>query len=306
MTAPAGLPAAASPVFGHNSILDFLRFGMHDLGQAVHPDAAEAVLQAVLARGAFGPDMFLSEAAFDAQSVARGPIGPVQRNLLDELPAVTALVEHNPVICEALAALLGPHWTVLSRHVVCGVPPSWMPAWLMRRIAGAPANSLRPFVHQEWRDVAYFYDIDFHQDLIEHPHRAADFITLSLNLHDIGQDCAPTQMLPGSHSLGADPFPHHLVRSEAGDWIYSDRRGQRVRATLKVLTGPAGGAAMWHACTLQRTRPVRTANARICLRYLIARGDAAITGLDLVNASLRGPVSCEAFSKPTGRPGEIP
>jgi hypothetical protein len=306
MTALAGLQAGIGPAFQHDSILDFLRFGWHDLGPVLHRDAANGFLQAVLARRAFGPDMFLSETAFDAQPVATGLVDLVrQRSLLDDLPALTVLVDQNPLICEALAALLGPGWKVLSRYVVCGVPQSWMPAWLMRRIAGAPANSPGLFVRPEWRDVAYFYDIDFHQDLIDHPHRMSDFITLSVNLHDVGPECAPTQVLPGSHSLGADVFPHHLVRCEAGDWIYSDRRGQRVRAPLEVLTGVAGSAAMWHACMLQRSRPVTAATPRICLRYLIARGDAAITGLDLVNASLRGPASHATLLRPAGATGEV-
>lgn len=298
------LQSAAGLGLHHASVRDFLRFGLHDLGPALHRDAAARLLQEVLALRPFSPDMFLSEAAFNAGPSLRGVCAPGGSSLTEHMPSLGGVVEHNPLICGALAALLGPDWRVVGRRVVCGVPPSWMPPWLMRRIAGAAASALAPFVRPDWRDVAYFHDIDFHQGLIERPQHGADFIILDVNLHDVGPDRGPTQALPGSHSLGADPFPHHLVRSEAGDWIFSDRRGQRVRAAMQTLTGAAGGAAMWHPCTLQGTRPVKGAQARIGLRYVIARGAGAVTGLDLVNASLRGPLSLGRDARPAVTGGE--
>ena len=57
-----------------------------------------------------------------------------------------------------------------------------------------------------------------------------------------------------------------------------------------MLTGPAGYAAMWHACTLHGTQPDAADNERLSLRYLFAKAPGATNaGIDTINANLRGP-----------------
>jgi len=52
---------------------------------------------------------------------------------------------------------------------------------------------------------------------------------------------------------------------------------------------------MWHACTLHGTQPDAADNERLSLRYLIARKPGATgTGIDAVNATLKGPLSLAA------------
>lgn len=274
----------------HPCVADFLRHGLHELGQALSPESAREVLRDVCAVRHFGPDMFLSEAEFLADPVFRSVNPRPGRNLLERFPDHARLVETNEKIVAALEAMLGGGWRVMDRKFVCGVPHAWMPDWLVRRIAGDPVNNLGPYVRPQWRDVTYFYGIDFHQDLIDHPARAADFLTLYVYLDDVGLDDAPLHIMPGTHSLGGDVFPHQVDRTDHGDWIYSDHRGQRMRTQVRVLTGPAGSASMWHACTLHGTKPTVNDRARVSLRYLVARGDGAFAGIDLVNAALRGPL----------------
>lgn len=62
----------------------------------------------------------------------------------------------------------------------------------------------------------------------------------------------------------------------------------------RVLTGGAGFAAMWHACTLHGTQPDEADHERISLRYLLARGPAVSAGIDAVNAALDGPLALDA------------
>ena len=59
----------------------------------------------------------------------------------------------------------------------------------------------------------------------------------------------------------------------------------------RILTGGTGFAAMWHACTLHGTQPDAADHERISLRYLIAKRHEGLTGMDEVNATLRGPLS---------------
>ena len=62
----------------------------------------------------------------------------------------------------------------------------------------------------------------------------------------------------------------------------------------RVLVGGTGFAAMWHACTLHGTQPDAADHERISLRYLVAKRGAATSGIDRVNATLRGPLSLTA------------
>ena len=57
-----------------------------------------------------------------------------------------------------------------------------------------------------------------------------------------------------------------------------------------MLTGGAGFAAMWHACTLHGTQPDAADNERLSLRYLFAKRPGARGGLDAVNDALQGPL----------------
>ena len=164
-----------------------------------------------------------------------------------------------------------------------------MPTWLKTRITDNPVNNLGAYVQPQFRDITYFYGIDFHQDLIDFKGRDADFITLYVYLHDVGAHDAPLYVLDGSHSLGATVFPHQLTHT-AGGWLYGDRRGGQIQARQAMLTGPAGYAACWHACTLHGTQPDAADSERISLRYLFARRPGVPAGLDRVNADLKGPI----------------
>src|SRR5581483_11649771 len=186
--------------------------------------------------------------------------------------------------------LLGGDYRLLDRKIVCGVPASAVPAWLKARITDNPVNNLGAYVRPEFRDVTYFYGIDFHQDLIDFKDRDADFVTLYVYLHEVGPHDAPLYLLEGSHALGATVFPHELAR-RGGLWRYGDRAGGQRLCRQVMLTGPAGSAAVWHACTLHGTQPDAADNARLSLRYLFAKAPGAgRTGLDRVNDTLRGPI----------------
>jgi hypothetical protein len=252
------------------------------------------VLDGVRATRTFGPDLFLSEAAFDADPQFKGVNPRPGRNLAERFDADLAFVLAAPAIDGALRALLGADYRVLDRKFVCGVPESWLPSWLLKRIAGNPVNNLGAYVRPEFRDVTYFYGIDFHQDLIDHPARTADFVTLYVYLHPVTRADAPLHVLPGSHRFGATVFPHDLERLGEGRWRYGDGRGASAILSQHVLTGAAGFAALWHACTLHGTQPDTADRERISLRYVIARGDAARAGIDRVNESLAGPLALAA------------
>ncbi|MBX3479347.1 MAG: hypothetical protein KF842_03035 [Caulobacter sp.] len=285
--ASASLADAASNAV----VADFIDRGVHRFDQPVDPAACASLLANLKADRDYGADLFLSEAEFDADPQHRGVNPRPGRNLLDRFADRLGFVEQAPQIVSGLTALLGAGYRMLDRKVVCGVPASALPDWLKARIAGNPVNNLGAYVKPRYRDVTYFYGIDFHQDLIDFRGREADFLTLYVYLSPVGPADAPLFLLEGSHRLGAAVFPHDLTR-QGDDWLYrSDGREALCRQTL--LLGGTGSVSMWHACTLHGTQPDEADHERISLRYLFARGPAATAGMDEVNASLLGPLKLD-------------
>ena len=275
-------------------LADFVHDGAHLFPKPLDARAAASLLAKIRAERAYDSGLFLSEQDFDACPQYTGVNPRPGRNLLERFEADLAFVERSPQIVTAMTTLLGAHYEILNKKVVCGVPASAVPAWLRARIAGNPVNNLGAYVKPEYRDVTYFYGIDFHQDLIDYKDREADFVTLYIYLHPVTARDAPLYLLKGSHILGGSIFPHDLARSGPEAWTYRNGGYGETETTQVVLTGQAGFAAMWHACTLHGTQPDAADHERISLRYLMARRPGTRAGIDQVNAALNGPLSLTA------------
>ncbi len=284
-------PRDLAPPLAETVVEDFIRDGAHLFDQPVDPRACADLLARIRATRDFGASLFLTEEAFDADPQYTGVNPRPGRNLLEGLEDHLAFVEQDPQIVAGVTALLGPDYETLNKKVVCGVPAGSVPEWLKQRILGNPVNNLGAYVRPQYRDVTYFYGIDFHQDLIDYKAREADFLTLYIYLHPVTRADAPLYLLEGSHALGGSVFPHNLTRIGDRDWLYVNAEHGEVVARQKILTGDTGFAAMWHACTLHGTQPDAADHERISLRYLIARKGAGPSGMDEVNAKLRGPLS---------------
>lgn len=285
------IPALAQPALKSadtGAVRNFIDHGYHVFENGVDPKAAAAVLARISATRSFDGALFLTEAQFDANPQYTG-VNPIPgRNLLESVDDMLGFVEQDPQIVAALTEMLGPGYEILNKKVVCGVPKKSVPAWLRARIENNPVNNLGAYVKPEYRDVTYFYGIDFHQDIIDFKDRESDFVTLYIYLHDVGVHDAPLFLLEDSHKLGATVFPHDLTKTDDG-WMYLDRRGQAMRTAQKLLVGKGGYAAMWHACTLHGTQPDAADSQRLSLRYLISKAPGVKAGMDEVNASLKGP-----------------
>lgn len=272
-------------------VQDFIADGAHRFERPLDAAAAADLLAAIRATRDFDSSLFLTEAEFDADPQYTGVNPKPGRNLLERFEDKLAFVEQDPAIVEALTALLGPDYEILNKKIVCGVPASEVPAWLRQRILGNPVNNLGAYMKPQNRDITYFYGIDFHQDLIDYKAREADFITLYVYLHPVTNADAPLYLLEGSHALGGSVFPHDLTRTGPDTWTYRNGPHGEMETRQRILTGGTGFAAMWHACTLHGTQPDAADHERISLRYLIAKRHAGRTGMDEVNATLRGPLS---------------
>ncbi|WP_231733404.1 MULTISPECIES: phytanoyl-CoA dioxygenase family protein [unclassified Phenylobacterium] len=293
----------AGPGLAADAISDFIETGAHLFPAPVDAAAAAGLLAEVRATRAFDETLFLSEAEFDADPQYTGVNPRPGRNLLERFEDRLGFVEQAPQIVEAVTALLGHDYEILNKKVVCGVPARSIPDWLKARIHGNPVNNLGAYMKPQNRDITYFYGIDFHQDLIDYKEREADFLTLYVYLHPVTKADAPLYLLEGSHKLGGSVFPHELTRTAPDTWLYRNGEHGEVETRQRILTGGAGFAAMWHACTLHGTQPDAADHERISLRYLIARGQGRAPGMDAVNATLRGPLSLTDTRKDLGADG---
>jgi hypothetical protein len=276
------------------AVQDFADRGYHLFDRPVDGAAAAALLERLSAERRYDASLFQSEAEFDADPQYRGVNPRPGRNLLERFADDLGFVEQAPHVVAALTALLGPGYRLMDRKVVCGVPARSIPAWLKTRIAGNPVNNLGPYVRPEYRDVTYFYGIDFHQDLIDYKDREADFITLYVYLHPVTRADAPLFVLENSHSLGASVFPHDLEKDGPDAWTYRNGTHGSALCRQVVLTGGTGFVACWHALTLHGTQPDEADKERISLRYLFGPAEGGRGGLHAVNEALGVPLSLTA------------
>ena len=183
-------PQATGPVTDN-----LLQRGVHIFDRPVDALAAANLLADLKAERRYDGSLFLSQTDFDADPQYRGVNPRPGRNLLEKYADKLSFVEQAPQIVSALTDLFGPDYELIDRKVVCGVPAKSIPDWLKARILGNPVNNLGAYVQPQFRDVTYFYGIDFHQDLIDFKDRDADFITLYVYLHPVTKADAPLHVL---------------------------------------------------------------------------------------------------------------
>ncbi len=286
-------------------VSNLARRGAHLFEDPLDPRACAELLAEIRRARRFDESLFLTEAEHAATPPA-ARVNPLPgRNLLERLEPKLGFVERAPQIVEALWSLLGPDYRILDKMIVCELPARALPDWLKRRGHGEPTG-LGAYVRPQYRDLAYVYGADFHQDLMAGPAATPDFVTLYVYLHPVLDADAPLRLLEGSHRLGASAFPHDLKRTGPASWRYRNGRYGEMTVTQRVLTGETGFAALWHACALHGTPPGGGDRERISLRYRIGRGEAAVTGLDSVNATLAGPLSRAELEAGPASPAHAP
>ncbi len=147
--------------------------------------------------------------------------------------------------------------------------------------------------------MTYFYEIDFHQDIIDWPGRDLDFITLYVYLHEVSDLDAPLQVLSGSHQLGVDQFPHDLTLIDEQNKIWDFKNAitnEVVKCQFLTISGQTGNVGLWHSCTLHRTEPNKNYTERLSLRYLIRKlPESRGAAIDEIKGRLKSGLFTEAM-----------
>ena len=288
---------------------DFEATGFCQLGPIVPRELTDAILNGVLSGRVLSREVFLSQTAFERAPEFRGVNPRPGRNVLEQLPDLIQELEALPSITRFVSRLLGNAYQILDRKVVCGVPKHWLEPWLQDRIMGKPVNNLGAYVKPAFRDMTFFYGIDFHQDLIDWPNHQPDFITLYVYLEDVSAEDAPILLLPKSYTLGATKFPHDLSQISAAErlWRYNNEHSASIETHEKEITGEAGSVTAWHACTLHGTAPVTGCRPRLSLRYLI-RSDVENdnpSALEHINEQIEAPLTLSSTREDQNKMGEV-
>lgn len=258
--------------------------------------------EALLAMRTLDASLFLAEEEWERSPKTHertnpGPGYNVIEKMVDRDPSCLAFVEENPTLRQALAPLLGENFVWLKKKIVHRMPRSLLPSWLRPKLEGRLSNTLNAFIRPEFRDIAYYLEHDFHQDIIDWnrmPNETRDhrIITLYIHLDDVlGEDDAPLVMLPGTHRFGATPYQHDVrYLPESKRWAYT-AGDRRYETESRNFYGHTGSALVFHSLLLHAAHTIRNGR-RLILRYTLTCGKEPC-GLDAVNRSVEGPLFLE-------------
>jgi hypothetical protein len=277
------------------------RVGFADLRQSLDADLCRALRAQLADERAVKGEIFVTEEAFNANPVIPGQNPRPGRNFL-ERPDLE-FIEEEPGMTSFLEAVLGDGYELLVKKVVVSLPYSWVPTWIHERIAENGFRNLNPYVRDELKDVTYFLGQPWHQDLIDYKGRPCDFITVYAYLDEVTADCSPLMVIPGSHILGADMWPHAIERLDPTSkrWRYTTAEGLSAELEHTELTGIPGDVYAWHGCLLHGTLPSRNDKPRLSLRYLLGTAQGAgRTLLDEVNTAVEGSLQLDTTRKYVG------
>ena len=152
--------------------------------------------------------------------------------------------------------------------------------------------NLAKFVKPIFRDMTYFYGIDFHQDIIDFPDRPSDFITVYIYLDNVDKNCSPLHVVPNSHLGGATSFPHNL-KSSNNELLYKPNKKILIKSKIKQLLGNAGTCFVWHPFILHGTQPQKNDKPRVSVRILVEKNRRGKLNceIDQVNKKIKGKLS---------------
>ena len=224
------------------------------------------------------------------------------RNLLHKLE--TKFIFENKKFIKILSKTLGSNYRILDAKLVMGVPRHLIPKWILDQTNNNHTVNLGEFIKPEYRDITYFRGIDFHQDIIDFPTRSADFITAYLYLENVDLKSAPLYLIPNSHLLGADYYPHNIKKLDKKKIRYQVNK-KKLTSSFEILKGKSGSLFFWHPFILHGTQPHKKDVARISVRILAEKNRQVFIGCDLdkINKKIKGKMKLKIYNKEINKKG---
>ena len=233
--------------------------------------------------------IWLSEQEFKNNKILKTVNPRPGRNLIEKLD--TSFIFSNEKFITLLNQVMGNSWRVLDYKFVVALEKKMVPNWVSNFTKDAFIPNMGRFIKEKYRDITYFRGIDFHQDIIDFPHRQSDFATFYVYLDNVDKNSSPLILFPKSHIYGAKTFPHD-IKKEKNFYRYYNNSKTSIKIKPKSLIGKSGTMYFWHPCILHGTQPTFKDKFRISIRILIEKNHLKRKYLiDKINSKIKGRLS---------------
>ena len=233
--------------------------------------------------------IWLSEQEFKNNKILKTVNPRPGRNLIEKLD--TSFIFSNEKFITLLNQVMGNSWRVLDYKFVVALEKKMVPNWVSNFTKDAFIPNMGRFIKEKYRDITYFRGIDFHQDIIDFPHRQSDFATFYVYLDNVDKNSSPLILFPKSHIYGAKTFPHD-IKKEKNFYRYYNNSKTSIKIKPKSLIGKSGTMYFWHPCILHGTQPTFKDKFRISIRILIEKNHLKKKYLiDKLNSKIKGRLS---------------
>ena len=269
--------------------LNFKKNGVENLGELFDKKECKKLLNSIR-RNRNLNKLFISPKNFKEALYTKGYNPKPGKNLLEKLNS--SFIFDNHKFEQQMKRILGNYYRILDYKLVMGFPQSHIPEWIKKKVVGSHSVNLAKFIKPKFRDITYFYGIDFHQDIIDFPDRLSNFVTVYIYLDKVDINCSPLHVIPNSHIGGATSFPHNLENKKK-NIIYKPNKNKKVRSKIKKLLGGAGSTFVWHPFILHGTQPQKYDKPRISVRILVEKNRQSDLKceIDNVNKKIKGNLS---------------
>ena len=194
--------------------------------------------------------------------------GSSEHNLLisKELNHDLSFIEKSSVFTKNIESIMGKNYKIMKKSIIRSVPHSYLPVWLKKKLVDVGRPNLNPWIKDNFQDIQYFLNADFHQDMT----RGIKHCTFYIYLDDVEKKDSCLKLLAGSHILGAQPYPHYLRKSSnlKDVWYYNGLNSQLTVKQIEMI-GKAGTVFCFNGLVLHGTYYNFSKTPRISLRYLI-------------------------------------
>ncbi len=233
--------------------------------------------------------IWLSEQEFKNNKILKTVNPRPGRNLIEKLD--TSFIFSNEKFITLLNQVMGNSWRVLDYKFVVALEKKMVPHWVSNFTKDAFIPNMGRFIKEKYRDITYFRGIDFHQDIIDFPHKQSDFATFYVYLDNVDKNSSPLILFPKSHIYGAKTFPHD-IKKEKNFYRYYNNSKTSIKIKPKSLIGKSGTMYFWHPCILHGTQPTFKDKFRISIRILIEKNHLKRKYLiDKINSKIKGRLS---------------
>ena len=233
--------------------------------------------------------IWLSEQEFKNNKILKTVNPRPGRNLIEKLD--TSFIFSNEKFITLLNQVMGNSWRVLDYKFVVALEKKMVPNWVSNFTKDAFIPNMGRFIKEKYRDITYFRGIDFHQDIIDFPHKQSDFATFYVYLDNVDKNSSPLILFPKSHIYGAKTFPHD-IKKENNFYRYYNNSKTSIKIKPKSLIGKSGTMYFWHPCILHGTQPTFKDKFRISIRILIEKNHLKRKYLiDKINSKIKGRLS---------------